>query len=109
MKKGIVFAMMSLAAVAAAAPAFADDPAMPGVERRQQTQQRRIGQGIESGQLTPREAVRLERQQARIERAKRCAEADGRVTRRERVRLHRMQDRASRHIYREKHDAQTAK
>ncbi|GAB4242376.1 MAG: hypothetical protein OHK0028_20960 [Deltaproteobacteria bacterium] len=109
MKRTVVFGWMALAGIAVAAPSFAGDPAMPGVERRQQVQQRRIGQGIESGQLTPREAARLEREQAGIERAQRRAESDGRITPRERARLHRKQDRASRHIYREKHDAQTGK
>lgn len=109
MKRTVILCLTALAGILVAAPAFAGDPAMPGVEKRQQVQQRRIGRGIESGQLTPREAVRLEREQARIERAQRRAEADGKVTPRERARLHRKQDRASRHIYREKHDAQAAK
>jgi len=109
MKRTVILGLAALGGILAAAPAFADDPATPGVERRQQVQQRRIGQGIKSGQLTPREAVRLEREQAGIERAQRRAEADGKVTPRERARLHRKQDRASRHIFREKHDAQAAK
>lgn len=109
MRRGTVLGWVALAAVAAAAPAFAADPAMPVVEKRQQLQQERIGRGIESGQLTPREAVRLERQQAGIERAERRAGADGKITPKERARLHRKQDRASRRIYREKHDARTAK
>ena len=98
MKRGTVLGWMALAAIVAAAPAFAADPAMPVVEKRQQLQQERIGQGVGSGQLTPREAVRLERQQAGIERAERRAEADGKVTPQERARLHRKQDRASRRI-----------
>jgi len=109
MKSGLALGLMTLAAVAAAAPVLAGDPAMPGVDRRQRIQQERIGKGIESGSVTPGEAIRLEREQAGIERAERRAEADGVVTRKERMRLHRGQNRASRHIYREKHDAQTVK
>lgn len=109
MNKGAALGWMALAAVVAAAPAFAEDPAMPVVEKRQQLQQERIGQGVGSGQLTPREAIRLEKQQAGIERAERRAGADGKITPNERARLHRKQDRASRRIYRQKHDAQTAK
>jgi hypothetical protein len=97
-----------MAALLLAVPAFAADPAMPVVEKRQQLQQERIGQGVASGQLTPQEAVRLEKQQAGIERAQERAEADGKVTPEERARLQRKQDRASRRIYKEKHDAQTA-
>jgi hypothetical protein len=98
-----------MAASLLAVAAFAADPAMPVVEKRQQLQQERIGQGVASGQLTPQETVRLEKQQAGIERAQDRAEADGKVTPKERARLKKKQDRASRRIYREKHDAQTAK
>ncbi len=91
------------------APALAGDPAMPGAERRQQVQQRRIGQGAASGELTPGETLRLERQQAGIERAQRRMEADGQVTPRERARLHVRQDKASRDIYRAKHNDRKAR
>ncbi len=100
---------LAIAAATAVSAAHAADPAMPGVEKRQQLQQERIGQGVASGQLTPRETVRLEREQARIERAEKRAEADGKVTPKERARLKMRQNRASRHIYNQKHDAQTAR
>ncbi len=91
------------------APALAGDPAMPGAERRQQVQQQRIADGVASGALTPRETVRLERQQAGVERAQRRMEADGKVTPRERARLHVRQDKASRDIYRAKHNTRNAR
>ena len=97
-------AFMALFLLLISVPALAGDPAMPGAERRQQAQQRRIGQGAASGELTPRETVRLERQQAGIERAQRRMEADGKVTPGERARLHARQDKASRDIYRAKHN-----
>ncbi|ALA57458.1 conserved exported protein of unknown function [Nitrospira moscoviensis] len=78
----------------------------PGIDQRQANQERRIDQGIASGQLTQREAARLDRQQDRIDRMENKAKADGVVTARERARLHAAQDRASRNIAREKHDAQ---
>ncbi len=90
-------------------PALAGDPAMPGAERRQQVQQRRIADGVASGELTPRETVGLERQQAGIERARRRMEADGVVTPKERARLHVRQDKASRDIYRAKHNDRKAR
>ncbi len=99
----------ALFALLMTAPAIAADPAMPGVEGRQQVQQRRIGQGVASGQLTPRETVRLEREQARIERTQRRMKADGVVTPGERARLHVRQDKASRDIDRAKHNARTAR
>ncbi len=103
-----VVGLIALLIFAAAAPAFAGDPATPGAERRRQTQQRRIGQGAASGQLTPRETIRLEREQAGIERAQRRMEADGRVTPGERARLHLRQDKASRDIYRARHNRKRA-
>ncbi|HKP86625.1 MAG TPA: hypothetical protein VJZ26_11040 [Blastocatellia bacterium] len=78
----------------------------PYINRRERVEQRRINQGIRSGELTRREAVRLEGQQSRIRVAERFARADGHVTRCERSRLDHMLGRASRDIYRQKHDSQ---
>jgi len=90
-----------------AQPAAPGNPtAMPRVEQREARQEGRIQQGVNSGQLTPRETRRLQGEQARIERAENHAQADGKVSAQERARLRNMQDRASRDIYREKHDRQ---
>ena len=78
------------------------------IEQRDRIQQERIERGIESGQLTPREAARLERERARVERLERRARADGVLTQRERDRITRAQDRLGRDIYRESHDRQVA-
>jgi hypothetical protein len=56
--------------------------------------------------LTSREFNRLEKQEGKIAADKAKAIEDGLVTGRERARLCREQNRASRHIYRQKHDAQ---
>jgi uncharacterized membrane protein YebE (DUF533 family) len=79
----------------------------PSVDRREHRQQRRIRRGVRSGSLTRREALRLERQQARTRALEARAKSDGRVTARERARLQRRENRTSRHIYRQKHDRQT--
>jgi uncharacterized membrane protein YebE (DUF533 family) len=97
--------MLSILTLAAAGGALAQT-ATPRVEQREQNQERRIEQGVNSGQLTQREANRLENQQQRVDRAQDKARADGHVTTRERARLHNMQERASRDIAREKHDRQ---
>ena len=73
---------------------------------RERRQQQRINQGIRSGELTRREARRLEAEQARIRTDERFARADGTVTPRERARLQRELNRSSRDIYRQKHDGQ---
>ena len=78
----------------------------PSVDRREHRQQRRIRQGVKSGELNKREAARLEAGQARTRRMEHRAKADGTVTRRERARLQHRENRTSRRIYRQKHDNQ---
>ena len=78
----------------------------PGIDQRQANQERRIDQGIASGQLNEREAARLNKQQDHIDKLEDKAKADGVVTKKERQRIHNAQDRASRNIHREKHDRQ---
>jgi hypothetical protein len=99
----ILAALCGLAALAAATPAAAHSR----VNHRQANEQHRIAQGVRSGRLTPYEAARLERQQARIARYEHRSRADGRgLSWQERRRIERMQDRASHNIYRQKHDGQ---
>jgi hypothetical protein len=74
------------------------------IENRQKRQQERIAEGIESGALTPKEATRLEAQEAAIQREKQYFKRDGKLGPKERAKLNRDLNRTSRHIYREKHD-----
>ena len=83
--------------------------ATPRVDQREANQQGRIAQGAASGQLTPKETVRLEKEQAKIDKVEARDKADGKVTKRERARLHHMQNRASKDIHAQMHDAQVAK
>lgn len=92
-----------------AVTALAGPTDAPVVKKRERNQQKRIEQGVKSGQLNPREAGRLEREQARIKQDEERMKSDGKLTPGERAKLKREQDRASRHIYREKHDAQKDK
>jgi len=70
-------------------------------------QEKRITRGVKNGQLTPREARRLEVQQGRIKKTEAKAKAYGKVTPRERAKINREQDRPSRNIYRKKHNQKT--
>ena len=97
-----------IAALGLPAAALAQSASTPGVDKRQATQERRIQEGVASGQLTPREAHRLDKQQKQIGRSESRAKKDGVVTERERMQLHRQLDKANRAIGREKHDGQTA-
>lgn len=78
------------------------------VDRREVRQQERIGEGVESGQLTPRETQRLEGQEARIQNEIKTDRAanGGHLTAAERRSINRQQNRVSHHIYAQKHDAQ---
>jgi hypothetical protein len=78
----------------------------PGIDRREQRQQRRIRRGYRRGSLTRREAARLGRREARVNRAETRARADGRVTRGERRRLNRRLNRLNRNIRGQRHDRQ---
>jgi hypothetical protein len=101
MKTVVRFAAVA-AALTLAVPTLA-----AGVDRREARQQARIADGVRSGELTPRETVRLERKEARVHRHIQRARADGGgLSPAERVRIHRHQNRVSRQVYREKHDAQ---
>jgi len=78
----------------------------PAVDQRQANQQQRIDQGVKSGELTAKEAARLEKNQQRIQKMEDKAKADGKVTPKERVRLEKAQNVESKKIAREKHDRQ---
>ncbi len=78
----------------------------PVIDQRQANQEQRIDKGIESGQLTEREANRLNKQQEHINKLEDKAKADGVVTNKERARIGAAQNRASRNIAKQKHDRQ---
>ncbi len=107
MKKEIMTVMAGMMVIGASA-AFAGTES-PVIDQRQQNQQQRIDQGVASGQLTPREAGRLEAGQARVEQREARMKSDGALSKKERVQLTRQQNRASKRIYRQKHDRQTAR
>lgn len=78
----------------------------PNIDQRQANQQQRIDQGVKSGELTNREAARLEKGQERVQKMEDKAKADGKVTAKERARIERAQNKQSRRIAHEKHDRQ---
>ena len=78
------------------------------INQRQRNQQKRIGEGVENGSLTPAETARLEKQEAAIHhevKTERKANG-GKLTPQERRQVNRQQNRESRRIYHQKHDAQ---
>jgi hypothetical protein len=99
----------SMACMLAIAPVFGAEND-PGIQQREVNQQNRINQGIQSGQLTPNEAGKLEAQQARIkQREERMAARDnGNLTAADKAKLTKEQNRASWNIFRKKHNEHTA-
>jgi hypothetical protein len=90
---------------AMAMPVFAQSVA--NEVQRDVNQQQRIEDGLKSGQLTTREAGKLEREESRVDRAQANALKDGTVSDAEKNRIQKMQNKVSGDIYSEKHDAQT--
>jgi hypothetical protein len=79
------------------------------VGQRRENQQDRIAQGIKSGQLTPSETAKLEKQQQGINKqvaGDRKANG-GSLTASEKKQINKEQNQASRNIYRKKHNAAT--
>jgi hypothetical protein len=104
----------ALAAIALAvaggsfAQTTANPAATPGIDQRQANQEKRIQQGVQSGQLTSKEATHLEKREAKLQSDKLKAQSDGVVTKKERTHLQNEANRDSNAIYREKHDRQHA-
>jgi hypothetical protein len=80
-------------------------PAEARINQRQDRQERRITQGVQSGTLTTREAAGLVKQQKSIRAYERRSRVDGNgLSPLERARIEQRQDRASQNIFLQKHD-----
>ncbi len=107
MKIQTLIAMLTFAASGAVmAQAPTSPTATPRIDKREARQQKRIDQGIASGNLTQTEATRLEAREVRMKEAEAKAKSDGVVTAKERAALTHKENRNSRRIYKQKHDAQ---
>ena len=95
----VAAAVFSLACVAA----FAQTNTAETVQR-DVNQQTRIEQGLQSGSLNTREAARLEKEQAQVDRLQAKSLKDGKLSAAERARLDAAQDKSSRDIYAAKHN-----
>ena len=79
------------------------------IHQRKVNQQRRIGNGVQSGQLTAGETARLENKERKLNREEHRMKSDGNLSAKERAKLTHQQNRLSKDIYKQKHDAQTRK
>ena len=101
--------MAVLALIVAALPAAGNAQSTSRIDQRQAEQQRRIDQGVRSGELTEKEVARLQEGQRRIQKMEDNARADGKITNEERRRIEYAQDLESERIRRETRDKQTAR
>jgi hypothetical protein len=80
------------------------------IKEREKNQQKRIAEGVKSGELTKKEALKLEKKEKKLHEQIQKDRADGRgLTPKERAKIERKQDKVSRQIYKEKHDNQDRK
>ena len=86
--------------------ALADDPPEGRIKERKENQQRRIGNGVKSGSLTPRETANLENKESKLnnEIHNDRVQNGGNLTNKEKAQVNRQQNRLSRDIYRKKHN-----
>ena len=102
-KKGLTMAVAALIAILGLG-AVAEAGT---INRRERRQRARIADGVESGELTRREARRLRAGERHIQREeRRYRRSDGQLSRWERRDLQRDLYRQSRRIHRQKHDEQ---
>jgi high-affinity K+ transport system ATPase subunit B len=77
------------------------------IDARETRQEQRIDRGVASGQLTQREANRMQRGQAKVDNMEQRALAnDGKIGKKEAHRIEHAQDVQSKRIYAQKHDRQ---
>jgi hypothetical protein len=75
-----------------------------GIKKRQNNQMNRIGQGVKTGELNKKEAIRSIKGQKKIKKLKKNARKDGVVTKKEKKRIHKAQNNESKKIYKRKHN-----
>jgi len=85
-------------------PNSASSQRMQADVQRNINQQGRIERGVQSGALTNKETLQLERGQARVDRVEARAGADGHIGAREQARIQNRENKQSRKIFRDKHN-----
>jgi hypothetical protein len=98
-------AILAVLALPALAQTNAADPAT--INQRKENQQDRIGQGVQSGELTAGETANLEKKQSNLNQEERDMRKldNGHLTAADRATLNQQQNQLSNQIYRDKHNA----
>jgi gas vesicle protein len=109
--KRIIIGILGGALLAGTATmSFAQDAPKEGkIQQRKENQQKRVAQGVKSGQLTPHETARIENNESKINKEVRQDRKanGGNLTNKEKAQVNRQQNRVSKEIYNQKHDGQT--
>src|SRR5271155_3435066 len=105
---GAALVVLSVPAAFAQSTTTTDPPQT--IQQRKENQQERIGNGIQSGQLTAGETKNLETKEAGLNKEEHTMRADdnGHLTAADRAKLNRQQNGLSKQIYTDKHNANTA-
>lgn len=104
MSKKLLVSMAVCGICLAAFPVLAQPTHSPNIDQQEFRQQQRIDQGVHSGQLTPREANRVNNELQRTERLEDKFKADGRLSRNERNVLNNRLHQSSQDISRLRHN-----
>ncbi|HSE11270.1 MAG TPA: hypothetical protein VLB69_01435 [Rudaea sp.] len=105
MQRSLIAVALSLTLCAVA---FAQEQPAAVATQRDANQQERIEQGLQSGQLSTREAGQLERDEQRLDRTQaHDLKSGGALTPQEKAQIARQQNQVSRDLYRDKHNAVT--
>ena len=103
----LLLSLAAASAVLAGMPAAASAQAWQPINQREANLERRIDQGVRSGELTRVEAAQVRTQLRDLERLEaRYRRTGGRLDMRERADLDRQFDRLSQQVYAQKHDRQ---
>ncbi len=80
-------------------------PRVNEVNRREQNQQNRIGNGLESGKLNSKQATNLEKRETSVQNREKkdMSQHNGHLTKAEQKGINRQQNRISKSIYKDKH------
>lgn len=108
--KGFILTAVAAGLMLPAAAQTSTPAAAPAtVNQRKENQQDRIGNGIQSGELTAGEAGRLEKKEGELNQEERDMRKldNGHLTTADRATLNQQQNKLSSDIYKQKHDAQT--
>src|SRR4051812_18623264 len=99
-KQLLITGFCTLALSTAVGNVWAEGP----IQQREEKQEARIDAGVNAGVVTPNEAGKLEKGEAKLEKHREKAAADGKVTAKEHRRLEKEANRQSRKIYHAKHN-----